>query len=442
MTEFERRRAAFSKAIGDAVAVFPAAPGALRSNDSAYPYRPDSDLYYLTSFTEPDCVLVLAPSHPETKSIIFVRPSDRELEVWTGRRLGVEQAQKTLGVDVAYPMTELDERLPKLIDGSDTLYYAIGSDERFNRRIVEHVRTARFARRRADKAATSILDPSAILHEMRVRKSPAEISGLRRAMEISAAGHLAAMRHSRPGMHEYEVEAIVEYVFTTRGAQSPAYPSIVAGGNNATVLHYDTNRDRIADDALVLIDAGAELDCYCGDITRTWPMSGRFTSEQRAVYDIVLEAQRQALALCRPGVRYNTDVNDASQRVMIEGLRELGLLKGSLAEILEKGSHKPFLPHRVGHFIGLDTHDVGYYRSGGDWRPLESGMVVTIEPGMYIAEDLDVDARFKGIGVRIEDDVLITDSGHEILGDGLPKLAADIERTIAEGRESKEPLFA
>ncbi|HXM18669.1 MAG TPA: aminopeptidase P N-terminal domain-containing protein [Candidatus Tumulicola sp.] len=441
MTEFERRRAAFSKAIGDAVAVFPAAPGAVRSNDSAYPYRADSDLYYLTGFTEPDCVLVLAPSHPETKSIMFVQQRDRELEVWTGHRLGVEQAQKTLGVDIAYPMTELDERLPKLLDTSDTLYYALGGNERFNRRIVEHVRTARFARRRADKAATSILDPSAVLHEMRVRKSPAEIAGLHRTTEISAAGHLAAMRHSRPGMHEYEVEAIVEYVFTTRGAQA-AYPSIVAGGNNATVLHYDTNRDRIADDALVLIDAGAELDCYCGDITRTWPMSGRFTSEQRAVYDIVLEAQRQALALCRPGVRYNTDVNDAAQRVMIEGLRELGLLKGSHAEILEKGSHKPFLPHRVGHFIGLDTHDVGFYRSGGDWRPLESGMVITIEPGLYIAEDLDVDARFKGIGVRIEDDVLITDGGHEILGDGLPKLAADIERTIAEGRESKEPLFA
>jgi Xaa-Pro aminopeptidase len=442
MTEFERRRAAFSKAIGDAVAVFPSAPEAIRSNDSHFPYRPDSDLYYLTGFEEPDCVLVLAPSHPETKSVMFVQPRDRDLEVWNGFRLGVERAAQTLGVDAAYSMKELDERLPKLLDTADTLYYAMANDEKFNRRMADHVRSARFSRRRADKAATNIMDPWTILHEMRVKKSHAEIAGLRRAAEISAAGHLAAMRHARPGMHEYEVEAIVEYVFASRGAQSPAYPTIVAGGNNATVMHYVTNRARIADDALVLIDAGAEVGYYHGDITRTWPMSGSFSKEQRAVYDIVLEAQRQAIALCKPGVKYNTDVNDAAQRVMIEGLRELGLAKGSVEEIIEKGTHKPFLPHRVGHFIGLDVHDVGFYRLGGDWRPLEPGMVVTIEPGLYIGADLDVPARFKGIGVRIEDDVLITDGGHEILGDGLPKLAADIERTIAEGRESKEPLFA
>jgi Xaa-Pro aminopeptidase len=441
VTEFERRRAAVSKAIGDAVAVFPAAPQAVRSFDSHYPYRPDSDLYYLTGFEEPECVLVLAPSHPETKTVMFVLPKDRDKEIWTGRRLGVERAPKQLGVDAAYSIDELDQRLPKLLDSADRLYYSVGNNERFNRRIVDHVRVAKFARQRSDKAATSVLDPSPILHEMRTKKSPAEIATLRRAVEISAAGHLAAMRSARPGMHEYEIAAIIEYVYNSRGAVR-AYPSIVASGDNANILHYMANRDRIADDALVLIDAGAEVDCYSGDITRTWPMSGRFSSEQRAVYEIVLEAQRRAIELCKPGVKFNTEVNDTAQAVMLDGLRDLGLLKGSNEEILERGAHKPFLPHRIGHFIGLDTHDVGFYRASGDWRPLEPGMVVTIEPGMYIGADLDVDPRFKGIGVRIEDDVLITESGPQILGDGLPKLVADVERTIAQGRESKEPQFA
>ena len=441
MTEFERRRAAFSKAIGDAVAVFPSAPVATRSNDTTYPYQQDADFYYLSGFTEPHSVIVIAPN-ADAKSVIFVQPKNREREIWEGWRMGVERAAQELGFDAAYPIGELDERLPKLLDTADDLYYGLGGGDAFERRIREHVRSARIARRRADRAAINLLDPSAILHEMRIIKSPADIAGLRRAVEISAAGHLAAMRHSRSGMHEYEVQAIVEYTFKSRGAQSLAYESIVAGGANAVVLHYASNRQRVPDNALVLVDAGAQVDYYNGDITRTWPISGAFTPEQRAVYDIVLAAQKAALALCKPGNKLNSDVNDAAQRVMVDGLRELGLVTGSAEAIIESGAHKPFLPHRIGHFLGLDTHDVGWYRSGGDWRPLAPGMVVTIEPGLYIAEDLGADRRLAGIGVRIEDDVLITDSGYEILGDGLPKDAAHIERTIAEGRESKEPLFA
>ena len=440
MTEFERRRAAFVTKMGDAVAVFPSAPIAVRSNDGTYPYRPDSDLYYLTGFTEPSSALVLAPNHKETKSVMFVRPRNRDREIWEGRRLGVEAAATTLGVDAAYPIDELDARLPALLDTADDLYYALSGGEAFLRRILEHIARARIARRSADTAAINLLDPAPLLHQMRVIKSPSEIATMRRAVGVSAAGHIAAMRHARPGMHEYEVQAIVEYVFTSRGA-SCAYPSIVAGGDNANCLHYTANRDRIPDDALVLIDAGAEVDYYSGDITRTWPISGRFTPEQRAIYEIVLAAQHAALERCKPGVNFNEDVNGAAQRVMVDGLRELGLVKGSADQVVESGAHKPFLPHRVGHYLGLDTHDVGLYRDAGNWRPLEPGMIVTIEPGLYVGGDLGADPRFSGISVRIEDDVLITERGHEILGD-VPKDVADIERTIAQGRESKEPLFA
>jgi len=441
VTEFQRRRAAFVKSIGDAVAVFPSAPQAIRSNDGHYPYRQDSDFYYLTGFAEPGSVLVLAPGHAQTKSVIFVRPRDRDREIWEGKRLGVESAAAALGVDAAYPLAELEERLPALLDTSDNLYYGFGGGPDFQRRISEHVQRARAARRRSDRAAVNLLDPSLILHEMRVIKTPADAAGMRRAVEISAAGHLAAMRHARPGMYEYQVQAIVDYVFASRGAQSNAYPSIVAGGNNTTYLHYTANRERIPDNALVLVDAGAEVDFYCGDITRTWPISGTFTPEQRAIYDIVLAANLAAIAACKPGAVYNTTVNDAAQRIMVDGLRELKLVAGSTDGVIESGAHKPFLPHRVGHFLGYDTHDVGVYRKDGDWRPLEAGMALTIEPGLYIGDDLDVDPRFKGIGVRIEDDVLITDKGHELLADGPPKDAAEIERTIAQARQSKEPLF-
>ena len=442
MTEFERRRAAFAARIGDAAAIFPSAPEVARSNDTDYAYRQDSDFYYLTGFAEPHSFLVVAPNHPQTKSAIFVRPNNREREVWEGKRLGVERAAAALGVDAAYSIDELDAQLPKLLDVSDNLYYALSGGPDIQRRVLNLIEKSRVSRRRSDHAPINLLDPAPVLHEMRVIKTPADIAGMRRAVEISAAGHLAAMRHARPGMHEYEVQAIVEYVFTSRGAQSRAYNSIVAGGNNATILHYSTNRERIADRALLLIDAGAEVDYYCGDITRTWPISGTFSPEQRAVYEVVLAAQRAAIAACKPGVKFNVDVQDAAQRVLIDGLRDLGLVKGTQEAIAESGAHKPFLPHRIGHFLGLDTHDVGYYRDGGDWRALKPGMIVTIEPGLYIGDDLDVDAHFKGIGVRIEDDVLITESGRDVLGDGLPKNVEDIERTIAEGRESKEPLFA
>lgn len=438
--EYARRLSDFASKIGDAVAVLPSAPETIRSNDSHYAYRQDTDLHYLTGFDEPQSVLVVAPGHATTKTVLFVRPRDPEKEVWDGRRAGVEGAVSDFGVDAAYPIDELDARLPELLDTAGTLYYAFDRDDAFNRRIVALLKAYRSSRRRADGGPFAVVDPSTIVHEMRVFKSPADVEGMRRAVAITREAHIAAMARSRPGMHEYEIQAIVEYVFTSRGAQSPAYPSIVASGPNATILHYVSNRRRVKDDDLVLIDAGAEFDCYCADITRTWPMSGTFTPEQRAVYEIVLAAQARCIELCKPGVAFNTVVNDAATRTISEGLIDLGLVKGSLDEVIESGSYKRFYMHRIGHFLGMDTHDVGSMRESRDWRPLKPGMVVTIEPGIYVPDADDVDARFRGIGVRIEDDILITPNGYDNLAEGTPKSIEDVERTIAEGRESRTPL--
>ena len=455
MTEFERRRKNFVEKMGDGVAVFPSAPAAVRSNDTDYEYRQDSDLYFLSGFEEPQSVLVLAPNHPQTKSVLFLRPRDREREIWEGRRVGVENAPREFGIDAAYPIDELEERLPQLLDTSDRLYYAFSRNEEFNARIVRHLKHYHVARRQADRGPVVLTDPSAILHELRVRKSPADVERLKRAVAISREGHTAAMRHSRPGMYEYEIEAILEYTFHRMGAQAAAYPSIVAGGANATILHYTSNRQKIADGALVLVDAGAELDYYCGDITRTWPIGGRFSAEQRAIYEIVLEAQRRALELCRPGSRFSRsrDMNGAQQfdprnvhhaatAAIIEGLLALRLLQGSFEENFTQRKYHQFFMHGTGHWLGMDTHDVGYYRLNGDWRALEPGMVITVEPGVYVAEDAQADERFRGIGVRIEDDVLITNDGCEILSAGTPTGISEVERTIAQGRESQQPLIA
>ena len=442
MTEFERRRKAFVEKIGDAAAVFASAPAQVRSNDGDYPYRQDSDFYYLTGFLEPNSVLVLAPKNPEAKSVVFVQPHDREREIWEGWRLGVEKAAETLGVDAAYSIGELWERLPKLLQSSDDLYYPLGHNRSFDERIVDVVREGRSKRQRQDRAPINLLDPNRILHEMRTFKTAYDVERLRRAINISAEGHMAAMRAARPGMHEYELQAVVEYVFTSRGAQSAAYPSIVGGGFNATCLHYHENRRRIQDGELVLIDAGAEVDYYCGDITRTFPISGKFTPEQRAIYEIVLAANERIIELCKPGAKWYSDIADATVKMLVDGLIELGLLKGSAQENIEKETYKQFYMHRQGHYLGLDVHDVGDYRKDGDWRGLEPGMVLTVEPGLYIAQDADVDARFRGIGVRVEDNVLITDTGCENLSSGCAKTVVDIERTMAAGRSKKEPLPA
>jgi Xaa-Pro aminopeptidase len=442
MNEYQRRRERFVKDLGDAVAIIPSADEIIRTNDSEFDFRQDSDFFYLTGFDEPSSVLVLAPAHETIKSALFVRPNDKEKETWNGVRAGVEGAKPLVGVDATYPIGELSSRIGEFLQTSGRLYYSFVGPRALNDLVQERARQARRSRPRADGGPLEIIDPSLLLHEQRLIKSSHDIAKMRRAVEISALGHIAAMRNARPGMHEYEVEAFVEYVFLSQGAQSPAYPSIVSSGKNLRILHYRTNRDRIPDGSLVLVDAGAEVDYYCGDITRTWPISGKFSAEQRAVYEIVLAANLRAIELCRSGRTLNTEVNDGAARVLVQGLLELGLLKGSADEHMEHGTHKRFTLHRVGHWLGLDTHDVGSYRTGGDWRPLAPGMILTIEPGLYISDEDDIPERFRNISVRVEDDVLITDGEPDVLSKIAPKTIHAIEQLMAEGRATAQALIA
>lgn len=442
MNEYQRRRERFTKSIGDAVAILPSAEEIIRTADSEFDFRQDSDFFYLTGFDEPSSVLVLAPAHPTIKSALFVRPNDKEKETWNGLRAGVEGAQAAVGVDAAYPIAELQTRLGEFLQTSGRLYYSFAGPRWLNEQIEDRVRQTRRARPRTDGGPLEIVDPSLILHEQRLIKSAFDIERMRRAVEISGLGHIAAMRHARPGMHEYEVEAIVEYVFASQGAQAPAYPSIVTSGKNLKIIHYRTNRDRIPDGSLVLVDAGAEVDYYCGDLTRTWPISGKFSAEQKAVYEIVLAANQRAIELCKPGRILNTEVNDGAARVLVSGLLDLGLLQGSADEHMEKGTHKRFTLHRIGHWLGLDTHDVGTYRQAGDWRPFAPGMIVTIEPGLYIGDDEDIPQRFRDISVRVEDDVLITDGEPDVLSKAVPKTIHAVEQTMAEGRATAQALIA
>ena len=426
----QSRRRRYLAALGMDVAVLPASPARVRSNDSEYRYRPDSDLYYLTGFPEPEAVAVFAPNHPEHQFVLFVRPRDPEREVWDGRRAGVDGAVAQYGADIAFDINELDERLPAYLDGCGTLHYQMGRDEAFDRRVLGHLNSYRTSRRNKPAGPTSIVEPGEILHEMRLVKSEDELELMRRAASISCAAHSEAMAACRPGMFEYEIEALVEYAFRRNGAVGPAYSSIVGSGPNATILHYVENNRRIEDGDLVLIDAGAEVDYFASDVTRTWPANGTFTREQRAIYELVLEAQVEAVAATVPGARMQ-DVHDGVVRTLTAGLVRLGLLEGPVDEAIANATYRKFYMHKTGHYLGLDVHDVGKYKDGEVWRALAPGMVVTVEPGLYIAEDCeDVAPEWRGIGVRIEDDVLVTATGNEVLSAAAPKAVADIERLV------------
>lgn len=427
---FRERRERFLEALGDATAILPAAPVRLRSNDSDHRYRPDSDVLYLTGFEEPECVAVFAPQHPEHQFVLFVRPRDPEREVWDGRRAGVDGAVAAFGADAAYPIAELDTRLPEYVDGCERVAYKLGRDEVFDRRFIEMLASYATSRRAKGPAPHTIFDPGEIVHEMRLHKSPDEIAMMRHAAASSAEAHRAAMASAAPGLRESELEALIEYTFRRLGGIGPAYPSIVGSGANATILHYIENSRRIEDGDLVLVDAGGEFGYYAADITRTWPVSGRFTAEQRAIYEIVLHAQLEAIDRVRPGITQH-EIHEGVVRALTEGLVELGLLEGPVAAAVESGAYKTFYMHKTGHYLGIDVHDVGKYKTGKDWRPLEAGMVITIEPGLYIAEDCEsVGPQWRGIGVRIEDDVLVTADGHEVLSKDAPKLVADLERIV------------
>jgi len=420
------RREKYMQRLGDAVAVVPGANTVLRSADSDYPFRQDSDFHYLTGFDEPDCLCVLRP-RADQRFVLFVRPRDPEAEVWTGRRLGVEGAVEVYGADAAYPITELETRFPKLLEDVDVLHYALGRNPTMDTRVLRLVSEQRKTRPRRGHGIVRIDDPSTVLHEMRLFKDDYELSRMRAAAAITAEAHTRLMREARPGMREYELQAMLERDFMHHGANAPAYGTIVGSGANATVLHYVSNRDELREGDLVLVDAGCELDFYASDITRTWPVGPAFSPEQAALYRVVLEAQTQAIATVRPGAKF-IEAHDRAVEVLCTGLVDLGLLEGPVERARDSGDYKKYYMHRTSHWLGLDVHDTGLYEVDGQSRRLEPGMVLTIEPGLYISpEQPSAPLPYRGIGIRIEDDLLITENGHEILTRAVPKEIEDLE---------------
>ena len=472
------RRERLAARIGDGIALLPAGAEVTRNNDVEYPFRQNSDFHYLTGFHEPDAVMLLDPQAADEQYVLFVRPRDREIEIWTGLRAGTEGARERYGADASYPLKELDGVLRKRLVGRRTVLLPFGNPA-FHSRVLGLARgLAGLGQRYGRTIPGEVRDLSPLVGEMRLVKTPEEIDLLRATCEITAEAHAEAMRFASPGRYEYQVQAALEYVFRMRGARRDGYPSIVASGANACILHYTQNDGRIADGDLVLIDAGAEFGHYSADITRTFPAGGRFTTPQRALYDLVLSAQRAALDLCRPGPSLK-DQHDRASAVLAEGLVELGLLPGPAEEATRMHHYREFFMHGTGHWLGVDVHDTGTYRLDGAPRPLEPGMAFTVEPGLYVDPDgerielamleYDIDEwmerrmalgaaaakhlekkereaapkvvhpvpeEFRGIGIRIEDDVLITESGHEILTDGVPTCADRIEDLCAE-----EPLL-
>jgi Xaa-Pro aminopeptidase len=416
----------------DSIAIISSAREATRSNDTLYRYRQDSDFYYLTGFDEPEAIAVIMPSHKEHKFTLFVRPRDPEREIWDGRRAGVEGARAEYGADAAFPISEFDAKLAEFLNGASNLYYRIGNgNAELDETIVKQIRHLRALGRRGMRAPEAIIDTGAIIHEMRLFKSDDEIALMQRAADIASEGHIEAMKQARPGMKEYEVEALIEYTFRKNGASAPAYTSIVGGGANATVLHYINNDATLAEGDLLLVDAGAEYQGYASDITRTFPVGGRFTEGQREIYDLVLEAQLTCIEMVRPGSRPQ-DIQKRSVEVLTEGMLRLGLLKGDAETIIKEEKYKQFYMHTIGHFLGLDVHDVGRYHIKDESRQLEPGMVMTVEPGLYISPATkEIPEKYLGIGIRIEDDVLVTENGNRILSNKAPKQIEEIEELTA-----------
>ena len=416
----------------NSIGLVPSAPPSFRNNDAEYLYRQNSDFYYLTGFAEEHALLALIPGRKQGEVILFCQEKNKEKELWTGILMGPDAAIQNLAIDDAYPIADIDDILPGLIEGRDRLYYSMGKDDKFDDQVMEWVKTIRQKSKMGAQPPGEFLMLDHLLHELRLFKSAAEIKLMECAAKISAEGHRRAMAFCRPGVHEYELEAELLYAFTRNGSRAPAYSSIVAAGDNACILHYNTNNAAIEEGDLVLIDAGCEYEYYASDITRTFPASGKFSDEQKAIYEIVLKAQEAAIEEIKPGALWDASHN-ASVKVITQGLIKLGLLQGKLSQCIKSESYKEFYMHRVGHWIGMDVHDVGNYKIDGTWRVLEAGMVTTIEPGIYIAPDnTDVQERWRGIGVRIEDDVLVTESGYRILSTGVPKTVLEIEAFMSE----------
>lgn len=427
----ERRRLILERLPGAAL-LLTAAPEQVRSNDTHFRYRQDNDFYYLTGFPEPRSFAVLTPGRTEAPYHLFVRPRDPERETWDGKRAGVEGAARDYRAGATYAIDELATKLPVLLETVDVVYFNLGRSPEMDRMLLDTVARLKATRARRGTGPIEIRDANAFLADFRLRKSAAELDRLRRACAITGEGHTAAMRATRAGMFEYEIEAVLDYTFRTHGAMGPGYDHIVAGGKNATILHYTENTDRLADGDVLLIDAGCEYDYYCADVTRTFPVGAAFTREQRAIYDIVLAAQKAAIAEVKPGKTFEA-AHEASLKTLVEGLIRLGILSGTVDERVADGAYKPFFMHRTGHWLGMDVHDVGLYVDDGRSRRLEPGMVLTVEPGLYFGEWCgSVDERWKGIGVRIEDDIAVTETGSEVLSANSVKEPDEIEALRAE----------
>ena len=427
-TEFKRRRRQLMQMMGPgSVAILPAAPEVVRNRDVHYPYRPDSDFYYLTGFSEPDAIAVLIPGRRQAEYVLFCRERDEKRERWDGPRAGQEKAVQEFGADDSFPIADCEEILPGLLEECTRVFYAMGSNPDLDKRLAEWVNQIRGKSRTGVHGPVEFIALDHYLHEMRLYKSTAEVQRMRHAAKITAAAHVRLMQTCRPGMHEYELEAEFIHECATRGARFQAYPSIVGGGGNACVLHYVDNRDELADGDLVLVDAGCEYGYYASDITRTFPVNGRFNPAQRATYELVLAAQEAAIAKVKPGNHWN-DPHDAAVRVITKGLVDLGLLKGTVPRLVKEQAYNRFYMHRTGHWLGMDVHDVGDYKVDGAWRELEPGMTLTVEPGIYIPAGMrGVPKKFWNTGIRIEDDVLVTTDGHEVLTRDAPKAVAEIE---------------
>ncbi|MEF3193417.1 MAG: Xaa-Pro aminopeptidase [Halothiobacillaceae bacterium] len=422
---FARRRKRLLAQLGpEGIVILPAAVERLRNRDTHYPFRQDSDFRYLTGFNEPDAVLVLVPGHEEGPFILFVRPRDPAREQWEGRRAGVAGARKLYGADAAFPIDELDTRMPGLLAGRDQLFAPLG-DARFAERLFGWLAVVRRQQRAGVKVPSGWQDIGPLVHEMRLFKDEDELSVLREACRVTALAHRRVMQALRPDMAEYALEAELLHTFRAHGGE-PAFPSIVAGGANACILHYTENRDMLRAGELVLVDAGCEWGGYCGDVTRTLPVGGRFSPAARELYAVVLAAQQAAIDAVRPGASWDAP-HQAAVRVLTEGLVDLGLLKGKVDRLIEKEAYKRFYMHRTGHWLGMDVHDVGAYKVDGVWRPLEPGMALTVEPGLYIDAGRDVPKAFRNIGIRIEDDVLVTREGCEVLTADVPKSIEALE---------------
>ena len=431
-TEYKRRRKHLMQIMGeDAVAILPAALVRMRNRDAEFQYRQDSDFHYITGFDEPEAVAVLVPGREHGEYILFCRENDKKMETWNGLRAGQDGAIDKYAADDSFPIDDIDDILPGLLENKEKVYYTMGVHPDFDQQVIKWVNRLREQTRIGIHTPSEFVSLDHQLHDMRLYKSAAEIKVMRKAAKISAKAHVKAMQFCKPGVYEYQLEAELLHTFMHEGARFPAYSSIVGGGKNGCILHYVENNEVLKNGDLVLIDAGAELECYASDISRTFPVNGKYSKEQRALYDIVLAAQYAAIEQVQPGNHWN-DPHEAAIEVITQGLIDVGILEGDLETNIEDESYKDFYMHRTGHWLGMDVHDVGDYKVDNEWRVLEPGMVLTVEPGLYISADHEnVAKKWHNIGIRIEDDVLVTKDGYDVLSKDVLKDPDEIETLMS-----------